>query len=155
MFPVTVADYISRAESQSRQNLPQKENHAAPEPKVQADICTDTIPPNPDVSVIYRLHFEVHFVICVHSKWMRWLIHQGTVPLTEQAELSQAIFAFAAMTETKTPLRDNLSQHWLSPFFLNATFTKAAEQNKGYCSFSLFMRWSTQGEGSYYVLKKA
>ncbi|XP_076738071.1 fragile X mental retardation syndrome-related protein 2 isoform X2 [Maylandia zebra] len=30
---VTVADYISRAESQSRQNLPQKENHAAPEPK--------------------------------------------------------------------------------------------------------------------------
>uniref|UniRef100_A0A3P8PF75 Agenet-like domain-containing protein n=1 Tax=Astatotilapia calliptera TaxID=8154 RepID=A0A3P8PF75_ASTCA len=44
---VTVADYISRAESQSRQNLPQKENHAAPEPKVQADICTDTIPPHP------------------------------------------------------------------------------------------------------------
>lgn len=36
MFPVTVADYISRAESQSRQNLPQKENHAGPEPKVQA-----------------------------------------------------------------------------------------------------------------------
>lgn len=34
MFPVTVADYISRAESQSRQNLPQKENHAVPEPKV-------------------------------------------------------------------------------------------------------------------------
>uniref|UniRef100_A0A669EBZ1 FMR1 autosomal homolog 2 n=1 Tax=Oreochromis niloticus TaxID=8128 RepID=A0A669EBZ1_ORENI len=32
---VTVADYISRAESQSRQNLPQKENHAGPEPKVQ------------------------------------------------------------------------------------------------------------------------
>nr|XP_020471942.1 fragile X mental retardation syndrome-related protein 1-like isoform X4 [Monopterus albus] len=31
--PVTVADYISRAESQSRQNLPQKENHAGPEPK--------------------------------------------------------------------------------------------------------------------------
>lgn len=30
---VTVADYISRAESQSRQNLPQKENHAGPEPK--------------------------------------------------------------------------------------------------------------------------
>ncbi|XP_058480748.1 fragile X mental retardation syndrome-related protein 2 isoform X5 [Solea solea] len=30
---VTVADYISRAESQSRQNLPQKENHAVPEPK--------------------------------------------------------------------------------------------------------------------------
>lgn len=36
MFPVTVADYISRPESQSRQNLPQKENHAGPEPKVQA-----------------------------------------------------------------------------------------------------------------------
>uniref|UniRef100_A0A8C9X7H9 FMR1 autosomal homolog 2 n=1 Tax=Sander lucioperca TaxID=283035 RepID=A0A8C9X7H9_SANLU len=34
---VTVADYISRAESQSRQNLPQKENHAGPEPKVQAE----------------------------------------------------------------------------------------------------------------------
>uniref|UniRef100_A0A667YVE2 FMR1 autosomal homolog 2 n=1 Tax=Myripristis murdjan TaxID=586833 RepID=A0A667YVE2_9TELE len=32
---VTVADYISRAESQSRQNLPQKENHAGPEPKVR------------------------------------------------------------------------------------------------------------------------
>uniref|UniRef100_A0A671XU37 FMR1 autosomal homolog 2 n=1 Tax=Sparus aurata TaxID=8175 RepID=A0A671XU37_SPAAU len=31
---VTVADYISRAESQSRQNLPQKENHAGAEPKV-------------------------------------------------------------------------------------------------------------------------
>ncbi|KAI1898575.1 hypothetical protein AGOR_G00073760 [Albula goreensis] len=32
--PVTVADYISRAESQSRQNLPQKEeSHPAPEPK--------------------------------------------------------------------------------------------------------------------------
>ncbi|XP_033839356.1 fragile X mental retardation syndrome-related protein 2 isoform X2 [Periophthalmus magnuspinnatus] len=30
---VTVADYISRAESQSRQNLPQKENHTGPEPK--------------------------------------------------------------------------------------------------------------------------
>ncbi|XP_063326298.1 fragile X mental retardation syndrome-related protein 2 isoform X2 [Pelmatolapia mariae] len=30
---VTVADYISRAESQSRQNLPQKENHTDPEPK--------------------------------------------------------------------------------------------------------------------------
>ncbi|KAJ4949247.1 hypothetical protein JOQ06_020763 [Pogonophryne albipinna] len=30
---VTVADYISRAESQSRQNLPQKENHAGSEPK--------------------------------------------------------------------------------------------------------------------------
>ncbi|KAM8882090.1 fragile X mental retardation syndrome-related protein 2 isoform X2 [Synchiropus splendidus] len=30
---VTVADYISRAESQSRQNLPQKENHAGQEPK--------------------------------------------------------------------------------------------------------------------------
>lgn len=33
-FPVTVADYISRPESQSRQNLPQKENHSGPEPKV-------------------------------------------------------------------------------------------------------------------------
>uniref|UniRef100_A0A4W6CYN2 FMR1 autosomal homolog 2 n=1 Tax=Lates calcarifer TaxID=8187 RepID=A0A4W6CYN2_LATCA len=31
--PVTVADYISRADSQSRQNLPQKENHAGSEPK--------------------------------------------------------------------------------------------------------------------------
>lgn len=30
---VTVADYISRAESQSRQNLPQKENHTGSEPK--------------------------------------------------------------------------------------------------------------------------
>ncbi|XP_075890089.1 fragile X mental retardation syndrome-related protein 2 isoform X4 [Nelusetta ayraudi] len=30
---VSVADYISRPESQSRQNLPQKENHAGPEPK--------------------------------------------------------------------------------------------------------------------------
>ncbi|KAM3590053.1 uncharacterized protein V6R79_002756 [Siganus canaliculatus] len=30
---VTVADYISRAESQSRQNLPQKENHTGHEPK--------------------------------------------------------------------------------------------------------------------------
>ncbi|XP_041841369.1 fragile X mental retardation syndrome-related protein 2 isoform X2 [Melanotaenia boesemani] len=30
---VTVADYISRPESQSRQNVPQKENHAGPEPK--------------------------------------------------------------------------------------------------------------------------
>ncbi|XP_019965398.1 fragile X mental retardation syndrome-related protein 2 isoform X2 [Paralichthys olivaceus] len=30
---VTVADYISRPESQSRQNLPQKENHTGPEPK--------------------------------------------------------------------------------------------------------------------------
>ncbi|KAK7910139.1 hypothetical protein WMY93_014823 [Mugilogobius chulae] len=30
---VTVADYISRAESQSRQNLPQKENHTGLEPK--------------------------------------------------------------------------------------------------------------------------
>uniref|UniRef100_A0AAQ5X3A9 Agenet-like domain-containing protein n=1 Tax=Amphiprion ocellaris TaxID=80972 RepID=A0AAQ5X3A9_AMPOC len=37
MFPVTVADYISRAESQSRQNLPQKENHTGPEPQVQAE----------------------------------------------------------------------------------------------------------------------
>lgn len=35
MFSVSVADYISRPESQSRQNLPQKENHAGPEPKVQ------------------------------------------------------------------------------------------------------------------------
>lgn len=56
MFPVTVADYISRAESQSRQNLPQKENHAGPEPKVQADICTDSIslphPPPP----VFRLY---------------------------------------------------------------------------------------------------
>uniref|UniRef100_A0A3Q1AUU3 Agenet-like domain-containing protein n=1 Tax=Amphiprion ocellaris TaxID=80972 RepID=A0A3Q1AUU3_AMPOC len=34
---VTVADYISRAESQSRQNLPQKENHTGPEPQVQAE----------------------------------------------------------------------------------------------------------------------
>uniref|UniRef100_A0A8C6UT87 Fragile X mental retardation, autosomal homolog 2 n=1 Tax=Neogobius melanostomus TaxID=47308 RepID=A0A8C6UT87_9GOBI len=33
---VTVADYISRAESQSRQNLPQKENHTGPEPKVSS-----------------------------------------------------------------------------------------------------------------------
>uniref|UniRef100_A0A671XTT0 FMR1 autosomal homolog 2 n=1 Tax=Sparus aurata TaxID=8175 RepID=A0A671XTT0_SPAAU len=32
---VTVADYISRAESQSRQNLPQKENHAGADVKVQ------------------------------------------------------------------------------------------------------------------------
>lgn len=31
---MTVADYISRPESQSRQNLPQQENHA--EPKVPA-----------------------------------------------------------------------------------------------------------------------
>ncbi|XP_056432046.1 RNA-binding protein FXR2-like isoform X5 [Gadus chalcogrammus] len=30
---VTVADYISRPESQSRQNVPQKENQTAPEPK--------------------------------------------------------------------------------------------------------------------------
>ncbi|XP_051923918.1 fragile X mental retardation syndrome-related protein 2 isoform X2 [Hippocampus zosterae] len=30
---VTVADYISRPESQSRQNLPLKENHTGPEPK--------------------------------------------------------------------------------------------------------------------------
>ncbi|XP_061619779.1 fragile X mental retardation syndrome-related protein 2 isoform X2 [Phyllopteryx taeniolatus] len=30
---VTVADYISRPESQSRQNLPLKENHSGPEPK--------------------------------------------------------------------------------------------------------------------------
>lgn len=35
MLSVSVADYISRPESQSRQNLPQKENHAGPEPKVQ------------------------------------------------------------------------------------------------------------------------
>uniref|UniRef100_A0A8D3ARH9 FMR1 autosomal homolog 2 n=1 Tax=Scophthalmus maximus TaxID=52904 RepID=A0A8D3ARH9_SCOMX len=40
MFPVTVADYISRPESQSRQNLPQKENHAGPEPKVQTETHT-------------------------------------------------------------------------------------------------------------------
>uniref|UniRef100_A0A3B4XU30 FMR1 autosomal homolog 2 n=1 Tax=Seriola lalandi dorsalis TaxID=1841481 RepID=A0A3B4XU30_SERLL len=39
---VTVADYISRAESQSRQNLPQKENHAGPEPKVQTETHTVT-----------------------------------------------------------------------------------------------------------------
>lgn len=38
----SVADYISRAESQSRQNLPQKENHAGPEPKVQAETHTLT-----------------------------------------------------------------------------------------------------------------
>ncbi|KAG7257418.1 hypothetical protein CRUP_001457 [Coryphaenoides rupestris] len=31
--PVTVADYISRPESQSRQNVPQNENQSAPEPK--------------------------------------------------------------------------------------------------------------------------
>lgn len=35
---VTVADYISRAESQSRQNLPQKETQAAPELKVCAGV---------------------------------------------------------------------------------------------------------------------
>lgn len=29
MFPVTVADYISRAESQSRQNVPQENNTEA------------------------------------------------------------------------------------------------------------------------------
>uniref|UniRef100_A0A3Q3KZV7 FMR1 autosomal homolog 2 n=1 Tax=Mastacembelus armatus TaxID=205130 RepID=A0A3Q3KZV7_9TELE len=39
---VTVADYISRAESQSRQNLPQKENHTGPEPKVQTETHTLT-----------------------------------------------------------------------------------------------------------------
>uniref|UniRef100_A0A8D0CS16 FMR1 autosomal homolog 2 n=1 Tax=Sander lucioperca TaxID=283035 RepID=A0A8D0CS16_SANLU len=38
--PVTVADYISRAESQSRQNLPQKENHAGPEPKENGTSAT-------------------------------------------------------------------------------------------------------------------
>ncbi|XP_034712635.1 fragile X mental retardation syndrome-related protein 2 isoform X2 [Etheostoma cragini] len=37
---VTVADYISRAESQSRQNLPQKENHAGPEPKENGTSAT-------------------------------------------------------------------------------------------------------------------
>uniref|UniRef100_A0A3B3ZP95 Agenet-like domain-containing protein n=1 Tax=Periophthalmus magnuspinnatus TaxID=409849 RepID=A0A3B3ZP95_9GOBI len=36
---VTVADYISRAESQSRQNLPQKENHTGPEPKCVGVLC--------------------------------------------------------------------------------------------------------------------
>lgn len=35
---VTVADYISRPESQSRQNLPQKENHVGPEPKVNGHL---------------------------------------------------------------------------------------------------------------------
>ncbi|XP_003966850.1 fragile X mental retardation syndrome-related protein 2 isoform X1 [Takifugu rubripes] len=30
---VTIADYISRAESESRENVPQKENHSGPEPK--------------------------------------------------------------------------------------------------------------------------
>uniref|UniRef100_A0A3Q2R4J2 FMR1 autosomal homolog 2 n=1 Tax=Fundulus heteroclitus TaxID=8078 RepID=A0A3Q2R4J2_FUNHE len=34
---VTVADYISRPESQSRQNVPQKENHSGPEPKVNME----------------------------------------------------------------------------------------------------------------------
>ncbi|XP_029310404.1 fragile X mental retardation syndrome-related protein 2 isoform X2 [Cottoperca gobio] len=37
---VTVADYISRAESQSRQNLPQKENHTGPEPKENGTSAT-------------------------------------------------------------------------------------------------------------------
>ncbi|XP_063756929.1 fragile X mental retardation syndrome-related protein 2 isoform X2 [Eleginops maclovinus] len=37
---VTVADYISRAESQSRQNLPQKENHAGSEPKENGTSAT-------------------------------------------------------------------------------------------------------------------
>uniref|UniRef100_A0A8C5ND13 Fragile X mental retardation syndrome-related protein 1-like n=1 Tax=Gouania willdenowi TaxID=441366 RepID=A0A8C5ND13_GOUWI len=41
MFPVTVADYISRAESQSRQNLPQKENHAGLEPKENGTSAKD------------------------------------------------------------------------------------------------------------------
>uniref|UniRef100_A0A3P8Z604 Agenet-like domain-containing protein n=1 Tax=Esox lucius TaxID=8010 RepID=A0A3P8Z604_ESOLU len=39
---VTVADYISRAESQSRQNLPHKETLAAPEPKVHTHTHTHT-----------------------------------------------------------------------------------------------------------------
>uniref|UniRef100_A0A672FT94 Fragile X mental retardation syndrome-related protein 1-like n=1 Tax=Salarias fasciatus TaxID=181472 RepID=A0A672FT94_SALFA len=48
-LPVTVADYISRAESQSRQNLPQKENHTGPEPKVHTHTHTHTHtqPPTP------------------------------------------------------------------------------------------------------------
>uniref|UniRef100_A0A8C3A144 FMR1 autosomal homolog 2 n=1 Tax=Cyclopterus lumpus TaxID=8103 RepID=A0A8C3A144_CYCLU len=37
---MTVADYISRAESQSRQNLPQKENHGGPEPKENGTSAT-------------------------------------------------------------------------------------------------------------------
>uniref|UniRef100_A0A6Q2YV05 Agenet-like domain-containing protein n=1 Tax=Esox lucius TaxID=8010 RepID=A0A6Q2YV05_ESOLU len=41
-FAVTVADYISRAESQSRQNLPHKETLAAPEPKVHTHTHTHT-----------------------------------------------------------------------------------------------------------------
>uniref|UniRef100_A0A674MKP5 FMR1 autosomal homolog 2 n=1 Tax=Takifugu rubripes TaxID=31033 RepID=A0A674MKP5_TAKRU len=40
---LTIADYISRAESESRENVPQKENHSGPEPKVQ----TGTINPAP------------------------------------------------------------------------------------------------------------
>lgn len=40
---MTIADYISRAESESRENVPQKENHSGPEPKVQ----TGTINPAP------------------------------------------------------------------------------------------------------------
>lgn len=74
MFPVTVADYISRAESQSRQNLPQKENHAAPEPKVQADICTDTIPPPPPMFRLYIgyiLKFILSFAFIL-SEWGDW-----------------------------------------------------------------------------------
>uniref|UniRef100_A0A8D3EBM8 FMR1 autosomal homolog 2 n=1 Tax=Scophthalmus maximus TaxID=52904 RepID=A0A8D3EBM8_SCOMX len=45
--PVTVADYISRPESQSRQNLPQKENHAGPEPKENGTSAkTDELTPS-------------------------------------------------------------------------------------------------------------
>lgn len=43
---VTVADYISRAESQSRQTLPQKENHTGPEPKENGTSPTDDRTPS-------------------------------------------------------------------------------------------------------------
>uniref|UniRef100_A0A8C3A2Q0 FMR1 autosomal homolog 2 n=1 Tax=Cyclopterus lumpus TaxID=8103 RepID=A0A8C3A2Q0_CYCLU len=60
---VTVADYISRAESQSRQNLPQKENHGGPEPKVQTGIAGgyDLIFKNTEIRETGRDFFVLFF----------------------------------------------------------------------------------------------
>uniref|UniRef100_A0A3Q3DWS2 FMR1 autosomal homolog 2 n=1 Tax=Hippocampus comes TaxID=109280 RepID=A0A3Q3DWS2_HIPCM len=61
---VTVADYISRPESQSRQNLPLKENHTGPEPKVQAKnvykLCVWNLLNHAQFATLFFFFFSTH-----------------------------------------------------------------------------------------------
>uniref|UniRef100_A0A665VSP8 Fragile X mental retardation syndrome-related protein 1-like n=1 Tax=Echeneis naucrates TaxID=173247 RepID=A0A665VSP8_ECHNA len=64
---VTVADYISRAESQSRQNLPQKENHAGSEPKVsntRFDVSLTFTVPNQIITPLPLFFFFFFWCVC-------------------------------------------------------------------------------------------